>query len=124
MCPELGTPLANVSKRNLFSSVFALLFGANVTLNGTERLFERPLDVYEEIFKKQNIFYNKTKKYATYVAYFLDIMQFYYRFISIQFLVGLIATQLANLVLEHRKLLEEVMYGLFAILVHWRLAVE
>lgn len=30
MCLELRTPLANVSKRNLFSSAFALLFGANV----------------------------------------------------------------------------------------------
>ena len=42
----------------------------------------------------------------------------------IQFLVGLVACKLTNFILEHRKLLEEVVYRLFAILVHWRLAVE
>ena len=55
---------------------------------------------------------------------FLDIMQFYYRFISIQLLIGLVTTKFANLVLEHCKLFEEVMHRLFTILVHRRLAVE
>lgn len=57
-CGESGSTLR-------FFIPITLLFGANVTLNGTERLFERPLDVYEEIFKKQNIFYNKTKNDIT-----------------------------------------------------------
>ena len=43
---------------------------------------------------------------------------------SVKFLVGLITGKLANLVLEHCKLLEQVVYRFVAILVHWGFAVE
>lgn len=45
MCPELRTPLANVSKRNLFNSAFALLFGANVFRKFLLRLCTAPISV-------------------------------------------------------------------------------
>ncbi len=39
------------------------LTGDEVTLYGSERLFERPLAVYEEIFEHQGIFFEKGKNY-------------------------------------------------------------
>ncbi|MDO5479524.1 MAG: 3-phosphoshikimate 1-carboxyvinyltransferase [Clostridia bacterium] len=39
------------------------LTGDEVTLYGSERLFERPLAVYEEIFERQGIFFEKGKNY-------------------------------------------------------------
>ena len=42
----------------------------------------------------------------------------------IQFLIGLIASILPYLILEHCKLLEKVVYRFFAVLVHRSLAIE
>ena len=42
----------------------------------------------------------------------------------VQFLVGFVASELTHLVLEHGKLLEEVVHGLVAVFVHGSLAVE
>ncbi len=39
------------------------LTGEEFTLNGSKRLFERPLSVYEEIFKNQNIAYEKGENF-------------------------------------------------------------
>ena len=47
-----------------------------------------------------------------------------YSVLSIEFLVGLVPCKFAYLVLEHCKLLEQVVYRLVAILVHGGLAVE
>lgn len=49
-CKESGSTLR-------FLIPVALLFGKHVTFVGSARLFERPLDVYYDIFKKQGIRY-------------------------------------------------------------------
>ncbi len=53
-CNESGSTLR-------FFVPICLLFGQKITLSGSKRLFERPLNVYEEICEKQNIFFEKGK---------------------------------------------------------------
>lgn len=57
-CNESGSTLR-------FLIPLCLLFNKEITLCGTERLFARSLDIYEEIFKKENIKYTKTKNSIT-----------------------------------------------------------
>ena len=42
----------------------------------------------------------------------------------VQFLVGFVASEFTYLILEHGKLLEEVVHGFVAVFVHRSLAVE
>jgi len=52
-CNESGSTLR-------FLIPLCLICGREVTLKGSKRLFERPLSVYEEIFKRDDIDYTKT----------------------------------------------------------------
>lgn len=64
--PE-GTVLAcNESGSTLrFLLPLCLLSGQKITLTGTERLLSRPLSIYEEICKNQDIFFSKTANSVT-----------------------------------------------------------
>ncbi len=53
-CNESGSTLR-------FFIPICLLFGQKIKLCGSERLFERPLEVYEEICSKQDIYFEKKK---------------------------------------------------------------
>lgn len=57
-CSESGSTLR-------FLIPLCLICGKKITLKGSERLFERPLSVYEEIFKRDNIEYTKTNNSIT-----------------------------------------------------------
>lgn len=57
-CLESGSTLR-------FLIPLCLVKGEKITLKGTKRLFERPLSVYEEIFKKQSISYTKGEDFIT-----------------------------------------------------------
>lgn len=57
-CRESGSTLR-------FFIPIVLLTGKKATLYGSETLFQRPLTVYEEIFKKENIKYTKTNNSIT-----------------------------------------------------------
>ena len=57
-CNESGSTLR-------FLLPLCLLSGKTITLTGTERLFERPLTIYEEICKEQNISFEKGKNSVT-----------------------------------------------------------
>lgn len=57
-CNESGSTLR-------FLLPLCLLSGKRITLTGTERLFQRPLTVYEEICKEQGIFFEKTQNSVT-----------------------------------------------------------
>ena len=57
-CDESGSTLR-------FLLPVCLLSGKRITLKGSSRLFERPLSVYEDICKEQNIFFQKGKDYVT-----------------------------------------------------------
>ena len=45
-----------------FMIPLCLLRGGRVRLAGSRRLFERPLDVYEDLFKQDGIYYRKTER--------------------------------------------------------------
>lgn len=57
-CNESGSTLR-------FLIPICLLSGECVTLSGSERLFERPLSVYEDICREQGILFKRTKKHIT-----------------------------------------------------------
>ncbi len=57
-CDESGSTLR-------FLLPLCLLSGERITLKGSRRLFERPLSVYENICKEQNIFFQKNEKSVT-----------------------------------------------------------
>ncbi len=57
-CNESGSTLR-------FFVPISLLFGQEIKLSGSDRLFERPLDVYENICKEQKIFFEKTNNEVT-----------------------------------------------------------
>ena len=57
-CRESGSTLR-------FFIPLALCLGKTVTLRGSERLFERPLDVYEEICRKNGFLFEKSKDSVT-----------------------------------------------------------
>ena len=57
-CNESGSTLR-------FLIPLCLICGKRITFEGSKRLFERPLSVYEEIFKRDNIEYSKTDKSIT-----------------------------------------------------------
>jgi 3-phosphoshikimate 1-carboxyvinyltransferase len=57
-CNESGSTLR-------FLIPLCLLSEGEITLRGTKRLFERPLGVYEEIFKSQGITYTKGEGFLT-----------------------------------------------------------
>lgn len=57
-CNESGSTLR-------FLIPLCMLSGEKITLTGSERLFQRPLTVYEEISKNHGIFFEKTKNSVT-----------------------------------------------------------
>lgn len=57
-CRESGSTLR-------FFIPLALCLGKTVTLRGSERLFERPLDVYEELCREKGFVFNKGKSSVT-----------------------------------------------------------
>lgn len=57
-CDESGSTLR-------FLLPICLLLGKRITLCGSTRLFERPLSVYEDICKQQNIYYKKAESSVT-----------------------------------------------------------
>ncbi len=57
-CRESGSTLR-------FFIPLALCLGKTVTLRGSERLFERPLDVYEELCREKGFVFNKDKSSVT-----------------------------------------------------------
>ncbi|MBQ5800481.1 MAG: prephenate dehydrogenase/arogenate dehydrogenase family protein, partial [Clostridia bacterium] len=57
-CNESGSTLR-------FLIPLCLLSGESVTLSGSERLFSRPLSVYEELFCEKGIYFKRTKKSIT-----------------------------------------------------------
>lgn len=57
-CNESGSTLR-------FLIPLAMLFGKKITFSGSERLFERPLGVYEDICREQGIFFEKNSKSVT-----------------------------------------------------------
>ena len=57
-CGESGSTLR-------FMLPICLLFGKEITLSGAERLFERPLGIYEEIAKKEGFLFKKSKTGVT-----------------------------------------------------------
>lgn len=56
---------ANESGSTLRFFIPLCLNGDKITISGAERLFERPLDIYEEICKKENIYFSKDKASVT-----------------------------------------------------------
>ena len=57
-CNESGSTLR-------FLIPLAMLFGKKITFSGSERLFERPLSVYENICREQGIFFEKNSNSVT-----------------------------------------------------------
>ena len=57
-CNESGSTLR-------FMLPFCMLSGKRITLSGTDRLFERPLGIYEDICKNQGIVFEKSKNSVT-----------------------------------------------------------
>ena len=57
-CNESGSTLR-------FLLPLCLLSGQKITLTGTERLFSRPLSIYEDICREQGIFFSKTANSVT-----------------------------------------------------------
>lgn len=56
---------ANESGSTLRFLIPLCLNGDKITIRGAGRLFERPLDIYEEICKKENIYFSKDKASLT-----------------------------------------------------------
>lgn len=56
---------ANESGSTLRFLIPLCLNGEKITISGAERLFERPLGIYEEICKKENIYFSKDKASVT-----------------------------------------------------------
>ena len=82
-CRESGSTLR-------FFIPLALCLGKNVVLQGSERLLERPLDVYEELCKEKGFFFEKTKNSLTLCGK-LESQSYKLRGdISSQFITGLI----------------------------------
>lgn len=82
-CRESGSTLR-------FFIPLALCLGKDVTLQGSKRLFERPLDVYEELCKENGFRFKKTENSVT-VCGSLKSGQYKIRGdISSQFITGLI----------------------------------
>ena len=82
-CRESGSTLR-------FFIPLALCLGKNVTLKGSERLFERPLDVYEELCRERGFLFEKNRNFVTLRG---NLTSGNYRVrgnISSQFITGLI----------------------------------
>ena len=82
-CRESGSTLR-------FFIPLALCLGGTVTLSGSERLFERPLDIYKELCREKGFTFNKDKSSVTLCG---DLESGSYRIrgdISSQFITGLI----------------------------------
>lgn len=82
-CRESGSTLR-------FFIPLCLILGKEVTLSGSKRLFERPLDVYEEICKQHNF---KFEKGETFVKVCGNLESGHYKVrgdISSQFVTGLV----------------------------------
>ncbi|MBO5139944.1 MAG: 3-phosphoshikimate 1-carboxyvinyltransferase, partial [Peptococcaceae bacterium] len=57
-CNESGSTLR-------FFIPLCMLSGRKITLSGSDRLFERPLTIYEDICKEQGILFEKSKNSVT-----------------------------------------------------------
>ena len=82
-CRESGSTLR-------FFIPLALCLGREVTLKGSERLFERPLTVYEELCREKGFAFNKGKDFVTLCG---RLESGYYKLrgdVSSQFITGLI----------------------------------
>jgi len=82
-CNESGSTLR-------FLIPLCLICGREVTLKGSKRLFERPLSVYEEIFKRDDIDYTKTDDSITVCGKLLGGAYKVSGEISSQFISGLL----------------------------------
>ncbi len=83
MCRESGSTLR-------FFTALALCKGKNVTLCGSDRLFERPLDVYDDLCRENGFTFNKDKNSLT-VCGNLESGNYKVRGgISSQFITGLV----------------------------------
>jgi 3-phosphoshikimate 1-carboxyvinyltransferase len=82
-CRESGSTLR-------FLIPLALCLGKNITFYGSDRLFERPLDIYEDICLEKGLVFNKSKNSLTLNG---KLDSGYYRVrgdVSSQFITGLI----------------------------------
>ena len=82
-CRESGSTLR-------FFIPLAMCLGKKVVLKGSKRLFERPLDIYEDICKENGFIFEKSENSLTLCA---DFKAGYYKVrgdISSQFITGLI----------------------------------
>ncbi len=81
-CNESGSTLR-------FLLPFCMLANKAITLKGSKRLIERPLSIYEEIAKEQNIMFKKTENSVTVCGKMKPQEYFVKGDISSQFITGL-----------------------------------
>jgi len=84
-CNESGSTLR-------FLIPLCMLAGKKVVLSGSERLFERPLTIYEDICKEKNILFEKEKDRVTVCGKLTSGQYYVPGNISSQFITGLLFT--------------------------------
>lgn len=84
-CNESGSTLR-------FLIPLCMLSGKKVVLTGTERLFERPLTIYEDICKEKNIFFEREKDRVTVCGKLTSGQYYVPGNVSSQFITGLLFT--------------------------------
>ena len=84
-CNESGSTLR-------FLIPLCMLSGKKVVLTGTERLFERPLTIYEDICKERNIFFERGKDRITVCGKLTSGQYYVPGNVSSQFITGLLFT--------------------------------
>ena len=84
-CNESGSTLR-------FLIPLCMLSGKKVVLTGSERLFERPLTIYEDICKERNIFFERGKDRVTVCGKLTSGQYYVPGNVSSQFITGLLFT--------------------------------
>ena len=84
-CNESGSTLR-------FLIPLCMLSGKKVVLTGSERLFERPLTIYEDICKERNIFFKREKDRVTVCGKLTSGQYYVPGNVSSQFITGLLFT--------------------------------
>ena len=84
-CNESGSTLR-------FLIPLCMLSGKKVVLTGTERLFERPLTIYEDICREKNIFFEREKDRVTVCGKLTSGQYYVSGNVSSQFITGLLFT--------------------------------
>lgn len=84
-CNESGSTLR-------FLIPLCMLSGKKVVLTGTERLFERPLTIYEDICREKNIFFEREKDRVTVCGKLTSGQYYVPGNVSSQFITGLLFT--------------------------------